>query len=80
MESQPGGVAVSSVTGWYNDHADVRKPHRDCKDDSTVRTDKQALAGVPEEERCHCDHVPVEGNPRMFEVKKADGSEQPSAA
>lgn len=31
---------------------------------------EQALAGVPEADRCHCPHEPVDGNPSMKEVKK----------
>ncbi|CAK9780719.1 unnamed protein product [Cutaneotrichosporon oleaginosum] len=31
---------------------------------------EQALAGVPEDERCQCPHEPVEGNPSMKEVRK----------
>ncbi|RSH79364.1 uncharacterized protein EHS24_001406 [Apiotrichum porosum] len=31
-----------------------------------------ALAGVATADRCDCPHVPVEGNPRMFEVKKTE--------
>ncbi|KAL7420256.1 hypothetical protein Q5752_005225 [Cryptotrichosporon argae] len=34
---------------------------------------EEALAGVPQSERCTCDHVPVAGRPGVFEVpKKAD--------
>lgn len=32
----------------------------------------QALDGVPEEERCKCEHTPVEGKPGVFEVKKRE--------
>ncbi len=35
----------------------------------------QALAGIPEDERCSCEHTPVEGNPRMSEVKKKETKE-----
>nr|XP_019045806.1 hypothetical protein I302_06197 [Kwoniella bestiolae CBS 10118]OCF24736.1 hypothetical protein I302_06197 [Kwoniella bestiolae CBS 10118] len=31
-----------------------------------------ALAGVPEQERCQCPHVPVEGKPGVYEVRKQD--------
>lgn len=31
--------------------------------------DTQCLADVPEDERCHCKHEPVDGNPNMYEVK-----------
>ncbi|OCF43925.1 hypothetical protein I317_02195 [Kwoniella heveanensis CBS 569] len=29
-----------------------------------------ALEGVPEAERCQCEHTPVEGRPGVYEVKE----------
>ncbi|EIW73611.1 hypothetical protein TREMEDRAFT_20321, partial [Tremella mesenterica DSM 1558] len=34
------------------------------------QTDDQALAGVPKEDRCTCEHVPIPGRQGMYEVVK----------
>lgn len=50
-------------------------PLNRAQDRATPRTlvkknaDTQCLADVPEDERCHCKHEPVDGNPNMYEVK-----------
>lgn len=39
----------------------------------------QALAGVPEEDRCQCPHTPIDGRPGVYEVKKGETGQEGKA-